>query len=53
MAGEDNLKRQLMDAHDRLRKVQAELERSRQMSRATDQPRSLSKYNKSVKLSSH
>ncbi|KAF6026022.1 CNTRL [Bugula neritina] len=46
MAGEDNLKRQLMDAHDRLRKVQAELERSRQMSRATDQPRSLSKYNK-------
>ena len=39
MSGEENLKRQLATVTDRLRKAQAELERSKQASRATDLPR--------------
>ncbi|XP_067941683.1 centriolin-like [Watersipora subatra] len=47
MSGEENLKRQLAEATDRLKKAQAELERSKQASRATDQPRlSPSKFNR-------
>lgn len=47
MVGESSLKGQLADALDRLRKAQAELERSKQASRATDLPRlSPSKFNR-------
>lgn len=47
MVGEDQLRRELAAANDRLKRAQSELDRARQQSRATDLPRhSPGKFNK-------